>query len=275
MCQLAGVRHAREYLVERAGHWGCHKAHSTLLTYLLNAFCNLFLTYVPASLLNSVLTLLPVCIIFSCRDAFASQQVLGMQEEVQLREQDFGNFQDAAGKEREKAERLRFGRFFYRFPNGESGADVYDRITVFQDHLIRDINAGRFANNTSLVLVTHGLALRIFLMRWFHWSVDQFMHVYNPANAVPIILERVEPGPGDSPFCWHTKSMYKLNAESLAALKGCTSDMCTPVVSYIPGEVLLNPGEGFGSQGGGYGGFDETAQVESAWEQWAELGGGW
>jgi hypothetical protein len=41
--------------------------------------------------------------------------------------QDFGNFQDAEGKKREKAERLRFGRFFYRFPNGESGADVYDR----------------------------------------------------------------------------------------------------------------------------------------------------
>lgn len=29
--------------------------------------------------------------------------------------------QDAEGKQREKAERLRFGRFFYRFPNGESG----------------------------------------------------------------------------------------------------------------------------------------------------------
>ena len=40
---------------------------------------------------------------------------------------DFGNFQDAEGKQKEKAERLRFGRFFYRFPNGESGADVYDR----------------------------------------------------------------------------------------------------------------------------------------------------
>ena len=35
--------------------------------------------------------------------------------------------QDAEGKKREKAERLRFGRFFYRFPNGESGADVYYR----------------------------------------------------------------------------------------------------------------------------------------------------
>ena len=29
-----------------------------------------------------------------------------------------------------------------RFPNGESGADVYDRMTIFEDHLVRDINAG-------------------------------------------------------------------------------------------------------------------------------------
>lgn len=50
---------------------------------------------------------------------------------------------DAEGKQHEKAERLRFGRFYYRFPNGESGADVYDRITIFEDHMIRDINAGR------------------------------------------------------------------------------------------------------------------------------------
>lgn len=28
--------------------------------------------------------------------------------------QDFGNFQDVQGKHNEKAERLRFGRFFYR-----------------------------------------------------------------------------------------------------------------------------------------------------------------
>ena len=137
--------------------------------------------------------------------------------------------QDAEGKEREKTERLRFGRFWYRFPHGESGADVYDRMTIFEDHMIRDINAGRFSNNTSLVLVTHGLALRVFLMRcarrqvhsplrsrcsgphavsdcatstltpirqniplycemmlgrFFHWTVDQFLEVFNPPNAV-------------------------------------------------------------------------------------------
>lgn len=47
----------------------------------------------------------------------------------------------------------------------------------------RDINAGRYNNGTSLVLVTHGLALRVFLMRWFHWTVDQFLEVFNPPNA--------------------------------------------------------------------------------------------
>jgi hypothetical protein len=37
---------------------------------------------------------------------------------------------------REKAERLRYGRFFYRFPMGESGADVYNRMTMMEDELV-------------------------------------------------------------------------------------------------------------------------------------------
>ncbi|PNH12379.1 Broad-range acid phosphatase DET1 [Tetrabaena socialis] len=155
---------------------------------------------------------------------FPSHDLMGMQEEVQLREQDFGNFQDQQGKQREKAERLRFGRFFYRFPNGESGADVYDRITIFEDHMIRDINAGRFADKTALVLVSHGLALRVFLMRWFHWTVDEFLQVYNPGNAEPLVLERA-PSQGENSWR-HTKSLYKLTPESMLALRGCTSDMC-------------------------------------------------
>jgi hypothetical protein len=40
-----------------------------------------------------------------CRQSFASQQVVGVQEEVQLREQDFGNFQDVDAKQREKEDR--------------------------------------------------------------------------------------------------------------------------------------------------------------------------
>ena len=172
--------------------------------------------------------------------AFPRGVVTRVQEDVQLREQDFGNFQDAAGKEREKAERLRFGRFFYRFPNGESGADVYDRMTLFEDHLVRDINAGRFSAGTSLVLVTHGLALRIFLMRWFHWTVADFLECYNPPNAAPVVLERtISPiapdGCFDSMDCAlddpssvrvHTKALYRLSPASRSVLKGCTEEMC-------------------------------------------------
>ena len=45
---------------------------------------------------------------------FQEDEISGFQEEVQLREQDFGNFQDQEGKKHEKAERMRYGRFFYR-----------------------------------------------------------------------------------------------------------------------------------------------------------------
>lgn len=27
------------------------------------------------------------------------------------------------------------------------------------------------------MMVTHGLALRLFLMRWLHWTVDEFLQV--------------------------------------------------------------------------------------------------
>ncbi|GIL42900.1 hypothetical protein Vafri_727 [Volvox africanus] len=165
---------------------------------------------------------------------FSSHHLLGVQEEVQLREQDFGNFQDEQGKQHEKAERLRFGRFFYRFPNGESGADVYDRITIFEDHMVRDINAGRFADNSALVLVTHGLALRIFLMRWFHWTVDEFLMVFNPANAEPLVLERCPEGEYSA---WrHTKSLYRLTDESMRSLRGCTAEMCS--TDHVPRKSL-------------------------------------
>ena len=37
-----------------------------------------------------------------------------------------------------KLERARFGRFFYRFPNGESGLDVFNRVTSFISTIARD-----------------------------------------------------------------------------------------------------------------------------------------
>lgn len=168
------------------------------------------------------------------RSVLPETMVRGAQEEVQLREQDFGNFQDESGRKHEKAERLRFGRFFYRFPNGESGADVYDRITIFEDHLVRDMNAGRFSGDTCLCLVTHGLALRIFLMRWFHWTVDEFLSVYNPSNATPVVMKRI--GLVEDGMPWvHTKSLYQIDEGSRLLMPGISPQMaCTrsPIDEY-------------------------------------------
>ena len=72
---------------------------------------------------------------------------------------------------------------------------------------VRDINAGRYGRDTSLVLVTHGLALRVFLMRWLHWTVEQLLAVYNPPNAEPLVLERMVPDQLERIGAWaHTKA---------------------------------------------------------------------
>lgn len=112
---------------------------------------------------------------------FKPHEIRGTREEPRIREQDFGNFQDPAGMVEIKKERNRFGRFFYRFPNGESGADVYDRIDAFTGSLIRSFK--HFDAATTVVIVTHGIALRVFLMRWFHWSVETFEQIWNPGNC--------------------------------------------------------------------------------------------
>jgi hypothetical protein len=60
--------------------------------------------------------------------AFPRHRVIGAREECRVREQDFGNFQVEERMRAVKETRERFGRFFFRFPEGESAADVFDRV---------------------------------------------------------------------------------------------------------------------------------------------------
>ncbi|GAX81779.1 hypothetical protein CEUSTIGMA_g9207.t1 [Chlamydomonas eustigma] len=166
-------------------------------------------------------------------EAFTDDQIAGVRSAVQLREQDFGNFQDSKKIDQDLSDRIKFGRFWFRFPNGESGADVYDRLTIFEDHLVRDMIIGRYSG-VSLVLVTHGLTLRIFLMKWFHWTVDEFLEVYNPKNCDPVVLEKLPWATvsdlQDSNHYIHAKQCYCIAPSSMAKLRGCDSDMA----SYVP-----------------------------------------
>ncbi|KAI3867477.1 hypothetical protein MKX03_032330 [Papaver bracteatum] len=91
--------------------------------------------------------------------------------------------------------RLKFGRFFFRLPEGESAADVYDRVASFLESLWRDIHNNRLKQDESdddeinLVIVTHGCAARVFLMKWFGWTVEQFEYINNFDNGEIVTME--------------------------------------------------------------------------------------
>ncbi|KAK9292976.1 hypothetical protein L1049_020958 [Liquidambar formosana] len=119
--------------------------------------------------------------------SFSKKRVLGVREECRVREQDFGNFQVKERMKAIKETRERFGRFFYRFPEGESAADVYDRVSSFLESLWRDIDMNRLhhdpAHDLNLIIVSHGLTSRVFLTKWFKWTVEQFEHLNNLGNC--------------------------------------------------------------------------------------------
>jgi broad specificity phosphatase PhoE len=112
-------------------------------------------------------------------------------EEPRLREQDFGNFQPCSAEmERMWQERADYGHFFYRIPNGESAADAYDRVSGFNESLYRQFGEDDFAS--VCVLVTHGLMSRVFLMKWYHFSVEYFEDLRNVNHCEFLIMKKQE-----------------------------------------------------------------------------------
>ncbi|KAF2832624.1 phosphoglycerate mutase-like protein [Ophiobolus disseminans] len=110
-------------------------------------------------------------------------------EEPRLREQDFGNFQPCSAEmERMWQERADYGHFFYRIPDGESAADAYDRVSGFNESLWRQFGDEDFPSVA--VLVTHGLMTRVFLMKWYHWSVEYFEDLRNVNHCEFMIMKR-------------------------------------------------------------------------------------
>ena len=51
-----------------------------------------------------------------------------------------------------------------------SGSDVYDRVSTFLETMYRDMEKGGCGQNT--IIVSHGLFCRLFLTRYYHWSVS-------------------------------------------------------------------------------------------------------
>ncbi|GMG38280.1 unnamed protein product [Ambrosiozyma monospora] len=141
-----------------------------------------------------------------------------------MREQDFGNFQGSAQEMEDMwNERAEYGHFFYRIPHGESAADVYDRCASFNETLFRQFNKENFPS--VLVLVTHGIWARVFLTKWFRWSVEYFEDLQNVPHCKLIRMERQD----------EHNQKYKL-IDTLARW----SDMKRPEWPAAGGEAMLD-----------------------------------
>src|SRR5205085_8494286 len=81
------------------------------------------------------------------------------------------------------------GWFYYRFSGGESPADCFDRTSSFLEGMMRQVQRKGVER---VLIVSHGLTLRCFLMRYLHLSVEQFEGLANPSNCDIITIGRRE-----------------------------------------------------------------------------------
>lgn len=143
-------------------------------------------------------------------------QIIKEVEDPRLREQDFGHMGVPENRDELINERDRYGTFYFRMPDGESGADVFDRMSTFFETMHRDFAKDDFADNC--LIVSHGLAIRLFMMRWMHWSVEKFECAKNPWNCQVIVMERGDNGKYDitTDLGWYEKPRHEAIREKEA-----------------------------------------------------------
>lgn len=108
-------------------------------------------------------------------------------EDVRLMEQNWGHLRNSNLTDKMEEYRDNYGSFYYRFDHGESVADVFVRVSDFMGTMFRDFEKDDFPGN--VVIITHGMTMRAFLMRFFHMSVEEFEELKNPRNCEYYELE--------------------------------------------------------------------------------------
>lgn len=115
----------------------------------------------------------------------ARRKSLAIYEDPRLREVEHGYYD----VEDQAELRQTHGWFYYRFRGGESPADCFDRTSSFLESLMRQIER---KNAEHALVVSHGLTIRCFVMRFLHLSVDQFDSMANPGNCDIITIGSAE-----------------------------------------------------------------------------------
>ena len=98
-----------------------------------------------------------------------------------LREQEYGNLQSEM--EQQFKEQKEVGVFFYRFKNGESGADVHARTSMFLQYLFRRILSIDYHSYDNIIIVSHDLTICYFMMNFLNLPVNQYDNLRHLDNA--------------------------------------------------------------------------------------------
>jgi broad specificity phosphatase PhoE len=109
-----------------------------------------------------------------------------------IREQEYGNLQSEM--ERQFKEQKEVGVYFYRFKNGESGADVHARMNIFLQYLFRRILSIDYFSWDNIVIVSHQLTIKFFIMAFLNLPVSDFENVKPLGNAEYLVIEKNELG---------------------------------------------------------------------------------
>ncbi|KAH9593088.1 Histidine phosphatase superfamily [Trypanosoma melophagium] len=134
------------------------------------------------------------------------EHIVGVREDVRLRDVDIGRYKTREEVLHHLQERELYGKFYYRFPHGESGADVCDRVTSFLDAFQRE--RLDFPMDTNVVIVTHGQTIRMFVKRWFHLTVDTYHLMVSPPTGSISTLTRM-----------HHRSCFRLDNQCVELME--------------------------------------------------------
>ena len=124
-------------------------------------------------------------------------QIEDIKEDVALIEHQYGLFDNIEDDERLAKFPQEFelyqryynndGKFYIKFPQGESPLDVALRTRQFLETLFRDVNEGK----ENFFIVSHGTTIRAFLLSFFHYSPEWFNNEPNMKNCSVRLIEKI------------------------------------------------------------------------------------
>jgi broad specificity phosphatase PhoE len=86
-------------------------------------------------------------------------------------------------------------------------------------------------DNLNILIVTHGLTLRLLLMRYFQLSVEEFEQSYNSQNAKLVVMDRMVDE--------HGKEFFRLDNVAKEALN-LRGDVSSQKPVYWRGDSLIS-----------------------------------